>query len=76
MSFGDSLNVSYCGGADPVFNGVQVLSFAERGDNIGLAQGEGIKLFSLFYNLEAKGNEIFEEIEVTSVDNGFYRDRR
>lgn len=64
MNFGDALNVSYCEGADPVFNRVQVVSYAETGDTIGLAQGEGIKLFALFYNLEALGNEIFDEIEV------------
>eukprot|EP00752_Nemacystus_decipiens_P009351 g8357.t1 len=63
VNFGDSLTVSYCEGADPILNGVQVLSYAEAGDNIGLAHGEAIKLFSLFYNLEALGNTLFEEIE-------------
>lgn len=66
MTFGDVLNVSLCDGADPVLNAVQIVSYAEAGDNIGLAHGEAIKLFSLFYNLEADGNEIFDEIEVNN----------
>lgn len=66
MNFGDFLTVSFCDGADPVVNGVQVVSYAEDGDVIGLAHGEAIKLFALFYNLEAKGNEIFDEIEVNT----------
>lgn len=70
VNFGDSLDVSFCEGADPILNGVQILSFLEGGDTIGLGHGEAIKLFSLFYNLEAKGNELFEEIEV-SADGGY-----
>lgn len=30
----------------------------------GLAEGEAIKLFSLFYNAEEAANEIFGDIEV------------
>lgn len=36
----------------------------ETGPNAGLAQGEMIKFFSLFYNDEEVANELFEEIEV------------
>lgn len=71
MNFGDSLSVSFCEGAEPVLNGVQIVSYAEAGDTIGLAHGEAIKLFALFYNLEAKGNEIFDEIEVNEWSTGW-----
>lgn len=68
MTFGDSLSVSFCEGADPIHNAVQILSYAEAGEtSIGLAHGEAIKLFSLFYNLETKGNELFDEIEVNKL---------
>lgn len=71
MNFGDSLSVSFCEGAEPVLKGVQIVSYAEAGDTIGLAHGEAIKLFALFYNLEAKGNEIFDEIEVNERSTGW-----
>lgn len=76
MTFGDFLNVSFCEGADPIHNGVQILSYAEAGDTIGLAHGEAIKLFSLFYNLEVEGNELFDEIEVNAGGSGFACSRR
>lgn len=58
------LTTSYCENATMTYNGVEVLTFYESGDTVGLGQGEAIKLFSLFYNEEAKGNELFDEIEV------------
>ncbi|CAM9856202.1 unnamed protein product, partial [Hapterophycus canaliculatus] len=63
VAFGDSAYTSYCPNATVAHNGVGVPGFLESGPDVGLAHGEAIKLFSLFYNEEAKGNEIFAEIE-------------
>lgn len=68
VAFGDSLLTGWCSDASPVENGVAVQTYMETGSQAGLAHGEAIKLFSLFYNEEAKGNEIFEEIKVHDAD--------
>lgn len=47
-----------------VHYGVGVYSYLETGETSGLAEGEAIKLFSLFYNEEKAGNELFDKIEV------------
>lgn len=59
----------YCTGAPDTYNGVGVYTYMESGPTAGLAHGEAIKLFSLFYNEEAKGNELFQEIEVHNTLN-------
>ena len=64
VAFGDNLFTSFCDGAPMREKAVAVVSYLETGPNGGLAQAEMIKLFSLFYNQEAKGNAIFYEIEV------------
>lgn len=65
MAFGDSLTTSWsCENATMVHNGVAVVAYAERGEAVGLGRAETIKLFSLFYNEEARANELFDEIEV------------
>lgn len=65
MTFADGLDITNCdGSSEPLYNAVGVFSFMEGGPDSGLAQGEAIKLFSLFYNAEEKGNEVFEEMEV------------
>lgn len=48
-------------------NGVAIQSYLETGPTAALAQGESIKLFSLFYNEEAQANIHFEEIEVSGM---------
>ncbi|CAM9439659.1 unnamed protein product [Scytosiphon promiscuus] len=63
VAFGDSVYTSYCENATVAHNGVGVVGYLESGPDVGLAHGEAIKLFSLFYNEEAKGNELFTEIE-------------
>ncbi|CAM9208422.1 unnamed protein product [Ascophyllum nodosum] len=63
VAFGDNLFTSFCDGAPMREKAVAVVSYLETGPNGGLAQAEMIKLFSLFYNQEAKGNAIFYEIE-------------
>lgn len=64
VSFGDSLETGWCDGAPAREKAVAVFSYFETGPESGLAEAEAIKLFSLFYNEEAKANEIFREIEV------------
>lgn len=65
VAFGDSLTTSYCANATDTHNGVAIQLYSETGPTAALAQGEAIKLFSLFYNEEALGNSIFGEIEVS-----------
>lgn len=66
VAFGDSLttiSTFTCPNATNTHNGVAIQLFSETGPTAALAQGEGIKLFALFYNEEALGNSIFDEIE-------------
>ncbi|CAB1103470.1 unnamed protein product [Ectocarpus sp. CCAP 1310/34] len=63
VAFGDSLTTSLCENATMVHNGVAVVAYQESGEAVGLGRAEAIKLFSLFYNEEARANELFDEIE-------------
>lgn len=63
------MNTSYCWEvAEPLYKAVPVYYYEESGPESGLAQGEAIKLFSVFYNEEKRGNEVFTDIEVGCVD--------
>lgn len=64
MAFGDGLMTSFCANATMTHNGVAVVAYLESGEAVGLRYAETIKFFSLFYNEEARGNELFDEIEV------------
>ncbi|CAM9558067.1 unnamed protein product [Choristocarpus tenellus] len=64
VSFGDgNPAVIYCGSSIlSLYNGVGVVSYAEKGDEPSLKEAEAIKLFSLFYNKETIATEAYEQV--------------